>query len=234
MSPISALHGNLLGLSPAQKHRLERLYRRRVPARSILTHDLAREMAAITRELNRCVGLLVDRAGRIEKVSIGDSRRGEVPRQPSAPSGRMRFCTLRFLATRLDGGGQLGADDLAPLALHRLDALAVVDVEASGAPGPVRVAHLHNTHDGRRGNPLRAAWRAGMRWAIGRFATRIVGVSEGVLDSIVGPDWHDDLRCTAVYNGVDTTAYEAAAEREAVRQEDESWSEQGLRKLMSL
>ncbi len=138
---ISALHGNLLGLAPGEKHRLERLYRRRIPPRSILTHDLAREIAAISRALNRRVGLLVDRAGRVEAVALGDARRVAVPRKPSAPAGRMRFCTLRFVATRLEDG-ELGAEELAPLALHRLDAIAIVGVDQDGEPGPVRVAHL--------------------------------------------------------------------------------------------
>jgi GTP-binding protein HflX len=98
-------------------------------------------MTAISRKLNRRVGMLVDRAGRVERVSVGDARRVEVPRQPSAPEGRLRFCTLRFIATRLEDEA-LGPEELAPLALHRLDAMAIVAVEASGAPGPVRVAHL--------------------------------------------------------------------------------------------
>ena len=68
---IPELHGNLLGLSPAEKHRLERLYRRRVPPHSILSHDIARELAEISAELNRRVGLLVDRAGRIDAVAVG-------------------------------------------------------------------------------------------------------------------------------------------------------------------
>jgi GTP-binding protein HflX len=141
VAPIPSVHGHLLGLSPAERHRLERLYRRRVPPRTIVTHELARELAAISRTLNRRVGALVDRAGRIERVTVGDARRVEVPRRPSAPAGRMRFCTLRFIATRLDDE-PLGIDELAPLALHRLDALAIVAVAPSGAPGPVRVAHL--------------------------------------------------------------------------------------------
>ena len=33
-------------------------------------------------------------------------------------------------------------EELAPLALHRLDAMAIVAVEPGGSPGPVRVAHL--------------------------------------------------------------------------------------------
>ncbi len=138
---ISVLHGNLLGLSPAEKHRLERLYRRRIPPHSILSHDLAREMTSISRTLNRRLGLLVDRAGRVEAVAVGDARRVTVPRQPSAPAGRLRFCTLRFLTTRLEEES-VSAEELAPLALHRLDAMAIVGVEADGEPGPVRVAHL--------------------------------------------------------------------------------------------
>jgi len=53
----------------------------------------------------------------------------------------MRFCTLRFLSTRF-GDDKLSAEELAPLALHRLDALATVAVVDGGDAGPVRVAHL--------------------------------------------------------------------------------------------
>jgi GTP-binding protein HflX len=98
-------------------------------------------MAETGHAISRRLGVLVDRAGRIEAVAIGDARRVEVPRQPSAPSGRDRFCTLRWIATK-PVDEPLTASDLSPLALHRLDALAVVAVEDSGAPGPVRVAHL--------------------------------------------------------------------------------------------
>jgi GTP-binding protein HflX len=83
----------------------------------------------------------VDRAGRIEAVAIGDANRLKVPREPSAPSGRDRFCTLRWIATK-ERDEPLTATDLSPLALHRLDALAIVAVEGDGSPGPVRIAHL--------------------------------------------------------------------------------------------
>jgi len=107
----------------------------------VVSQELAREMADISAELNRRIGVLIDRAGRIEKVAIGDARHVEVPRKPSAPAGRTRFCTLRFVATRL-GDEPLGAVDLAPLALHLLDALAIVEAREDGEPGRVRVAHL--------------------------------------------------------------------------------------------
>lgn len=98
-------------------------------------------MAEAGHALNRRLGVLVDRAGRVEAVAIGDARRVDVPRQPSAPSGRDRFCTLRWIATK-SADEPLASADLSPLALHRLDALAVVAVEPDGAPGRVRVAHL--------------------------------------------------------------------------------------------
>ena len=98
-------------------------------------------MAALSRHLNRRIGMLIDRAGRIERVTVGDARRVEIPRKPSAPSGRMRFCTLRFVSTRLEDL-ELSDEELAPLALHRLDALAVIGAGDESGPGPVRVAHL--------------------------------------------------------------------------------------------
>jgi GTP-binding protein HflX len=99
---------------------------------------------------------LVDRAGRVEAVAIGDARKVDVPRQPSAPSGRDRFCTLRWVSTK-SGDEPLSAYDLSPLALHRLDALAVVAVEHDGAPGPVRVAHLLPAEERERKPPSKEA-----------------------------------------------------------------------------
>lgn len=83
----------------------------------------------------------MDRAGRVEAVAVGDAKSVRVPREPSAPAGRERFCTLRWIATR-GGDEPLSSSDLLPLALHRLDAMAILAVEPDGAPGPVRVAHL--------------------------------------------------------------------------------------------
>jgi len=148
---MSELHGHTLGLSAAEKHRVERLYRRRLPPQSVLTHDLAKEMSEASHALHRRIGVLIDRAGRVERVAIGDARKVDVPRQPSAPSGRDRFCTLRWVATRLEDEA-LSSGDLAPLALHRLDAMAIVAVEHEGGPGPVRVAHLLPADERDRGD----------------------------------------------------------------------------------
>jgi len=109
----------------------------------------------MSRQMNRRIGLLLDRSGRIEAVSIGDAHTLAVPRKPSAPSGRMRFCTLRFVATRF-ADEDLPSEELAPLALHRLDALAVIAVGEDGLPGPVRVAHLLPASERKRGTRNRS------------------------------------------------------------------------------
>jgi GTP-binding protein HflX len=169
------IEGQLRSLSPAQRQQIERLFRRRVPPRQIVSHELAREIAGLSRQLNRRIGLLIDRSGRIEAVSVGEAHTLGVPRKPSAPSGRMRFCTLRFVATRFVDD-ELSSEELAPLALHRLDALAVVAVGDDGLAGPVRVAHLlpaperkSRGHVRARATPVRGAVRArGLRSSNGR------------------------------------------------------------------
>ncbi len=83
----------------------------------------------------------------------------------------------------------------------------------------VRVAQLHNTHDGRDSSWLRRAYRAWMRRWIDRCATHIVAVSDGVMSSIWGPDWSADPRCQVVYNGVETAPFDAVVDPITVREE---------------
>ena len=156
--PISKVQGHLRGLSHAERQQIDRLFRRRVPPKQIVSHELAREISGLSFSLNRRIGLLIDRSGRIEAVSVGDAHTIDVPRKPSAPSGRMRFCTLRFVSTRFTDE-ELAGEELAPLALHRLDALAVVAVGQEGRPGPARVAHLLPASERKPRNRSRTATR---------------------------------------------------------------------------
>jgi len=84
---------------------------------------------------------------------------------------------------------------------------------------PVRVAQLHNTHDGRQNGPGRkfVCWM--MRCWIDAHATHILGVSEGVLDSVWKRQWRSDPRCRVVYNGVETSPFDRPADRRGVRNE---------------
>jgi GTP-binding protein HflX len=166
----------LRGLAPAEKQQIERLVRRRLPPSKIVSNDLARELAALSQALNRRLGLLIDRAGRVEAISVGDAINVEVPRQPSAPSGRMRFCTLRFITTRFVDE-ELPPDELSPLALHRLDALAVIHVQPNGEPGRVRVAHLLPAPEPSRRSKKRGSKKQEETRARGQWVPRPPAVS---------------------------------------------------------
>ena len=58
---MEQLSGNLQGLSPAQKKMLDRIFRRRVDPRFIVSPELASFLCECSREIDRQVGILVDR-----------------------------------------------------------------------------------------------------------------------------------------------------------------------------
>ena len=76
---ISSVLGNTLGLKPNQLRRIEKLYTRRIPPNQILTAEFARQIAELSHETRRQIGVLIDRKGHIEYVMVGDNRRIELP-----------------------------------------------------------------------------------------------------------------------------------------------------------
>jgi GTP-binding protein HflX len=138
---ISNIEGNVQGLKPNQIHRLEKLYKRRIPPHQIVTQEFARQLSEISREISRQVGVLVNRAGYVEHVVVGNYRSIILPDLKRSRMGAERFRGLRCLHTHLSGEG-LTQDDLTDLALLRLDLMASIDVHEDGLPGPVRAAHL--------------------------------------------------------------------------------------------
>jgi GTP-binding protein HflX len=128
---------------------LERLYRRKVPPRELVTPELARQLAEISREVRRQVGILVNRAGFVTHVIVGDAKGLLIPYLPRERGAKGRLKGLRLIHTHLDAG-PLTQDDLMDLALLRLDAVAALAVTPQGLPGAVHLAHLlPQAEDGR-------------------------------------------------------------------------------------
>ena len=119
---------------------MERLYRRKVPPAQLLTPELARQLAEISRDLHRQVGVLLDRQGVVTHVIVGDAKGLMIPALPRERGAKGRLKGLRLIHTHLDSS-PLTQDDLMDLALLRLDAVAAISV-ADGQPGAVQVAHL--------------------------------------------------------------------------------------------
>jgi GTPase len=115
---------------------------RRIPPREIVTPEFARQLAELSHEIGRQVGVLVDRKGYVESVIVGDAAKIVLPAQDRSRLGEARFNGLRCLHTHLRGE-PLTQDDLTDLALLRLDLMAVIDVDKqTGLPGLVKAAHL--------------------------------------------------------------------------------------------
>ena len=107
-----------------------------------MTPEFARQLAELSHETRRQVGALIDRSGHVEFVIVGDNRRIELPDFKRIRVAIDRFRGLRFVHTHLRGEG-LTQDDLADLALLRLDLMAAINVNPNdGLPGIVNAAHL--------------------------------------------------------------------------------------------
>jgi len=107
-----------------------------------VTPEFARQLAELSHETRRQIGALIDRSGHVEYVIVGDNRRIELPDFKRIRVAVDRFRGLRFVHTHLRGEG-LTQDDLADLALLRLDLMVAVDVNPNdGLPGLVNAAHL--------------------------------------------------------------------------------------------
>ncbi|MBW6487392.1 MAG: GTPase HflX [Syntrophobacterales bacterium] len=135
------IYGELTGLAPAEKKMLERLYQRRVPADVIVTPELARQLAEISRSLNRQIGLLLSRRGEVAFVIVGSHHNILIPSLDAFRSSSLRFKGLRLIHTHLNSE-ELTTDDLVDLALLRLDLICAIEAGEDGLPGYVHIAHL--------------------------------------------------------------------------------------------
>lgn len=139
------VHGNLTGLKASQRQALKKLAERRMQSNALVTPELAAQLTALSNELNRIVGVLVDRRGRVEAVAVGDAKRLYLPDPGRARGAAGRLRGLRLIRARLGtarGNERLTNDDLTDLSKLSLDAVATIDVLRDGRPGTIAWAHL--------------------------------------------------------------------------------------------
>ena len=121
--------------------RLGRLANRRSRSDAVIAPELARALTEISLEIQRQVGVLLDRSGHIRVVMVGDARSVFLPDLSAYRRGRERLVGLRLIHTHLNHE-PLTDDDLTDLALLRLDLVAAIEVAQDGLPGKVYQAHL--------------------------------------------------------------------------------------------
>jgi GTP-binding protein HflX len=102
---------------------------------------LARSLTELSAEIGRQICALIDRKGNIQYIIVGTNSMVVIPDISRFRMGDARLRGLRSIHTHLKGE-PLSRDDLADLALLRLDLIAAVAVGADGLPGDVYTAHL--------------------------------------------------------------------------------------------
>lgn len=137
---IATVFGNTSGLKKSEISLIERLYRRRVQPKHLLTNELARFLAELSQQINRQIGLLVARDGGITHVIVGDTGGIFLPDLEYFRLGKKALRGLRLVHTHLLNE-PLTKDDLTDLALLRLDIVAALGIR-NGLPANLYVAHL--------------------------------------------------------------------------------------------
>jgi len=139
--PIKKVYGNVAGLKSSTRRRIEKLHRRKVFHRQIISPDLARDLARLSFECGRQIGLLLARDGTVETILVGGPHSLFIPDLPKSRGGRWRLRGLRLVHTHLQGEA-LTQDDLMDLVFLRLDCVAAIRVDPHGGATQLEVAHI--------------------------------------------------------------------------------------------
>jgi len=138
---VKRLFGSLKGLKKNQIRRIENLYRRRTPLQYIVTPELARDLGRLSHEINRQLGLLIDRKGRVAAVMVGSHHQIVIPQMREYRTAPGRLKGVRCIHTHLSNQA-LTRDDLNDLALLRLDLMAAITVAEDGLPLEIHMSHI--------------------------------------------------------------------------------------------
>ncbi len=132
------IHGDTSSLKPSHVRLLQRLGDRTVLPDRILGPALARDMLEVALELNRRVGLFIDRRGRVTTVILGDAHSMQLPEfaRVRGVAGRLRG--VRLVLTHLVAQG-LDREELADLAKLRLDMVAAIHRGPAGITADIAV-----------------------------------------------------------------------------------------------
>lgn len=122
---MTSIYGDTSSLKASHVRQLQKLGQRAVPADRIVSVALARDLLELSHELNRRLGLFIDRRGRVQRVILGDAHSLELPEfaRVRGVAGRLRG--IRLVTTHLVAEA-LDREELADLAKLRLDLLAAV------------------------------------------------------------------------------------------------------------
>jgi GTP-binding protein HflX len=119
------VHGDTANLKSSQARALQRFGARQVPPDRVVSAVLARDLLELSQQINRQLGLFIDRRGRVQRVILGDAHSLALPEftRVRGQGGRLRG--IRLVLTHLVPD-PLTREELADLAKLRLDLVAAI------------------------------------------------------------------------------------------------------------
>jgi GTPase len=135
------IYGYTEGLRHILIKNIENLYQYQTQSEDLANPDLVRDLVAISYDIKRQLGVLIDRTGKILFVIVGDAEKLVIPITSDYMAHPGRLKGLRLIHTHLKNEA-LTQDDLTDLALLRLDFIAAVCVSSIGVPEFIYTAHI--------------------------------------------------------------------------------------------
>ncbi|MCI5147346.1 MAG: hypothetical protein D3923_17905 [Candidatus Electrothrix sp. AR3] len=134
------LVGNKTSLKSKQLRQLEQLGQKKVNPDEVIGSNLARNLTSLSAELNRQLGLIIHRSGKVECVIIGDYDRIEIPVLSKIRSSGGRLRGMRCVHTSFGRSGP-NEEDIMDMACLRLDMMSILTMQ-DGYPDLLHTAHL--------------------------------------------------------------------------------------------
>lgn len=137
---MTAIFGNVQGLSSVERASLERLSHHQTEPHVLASDALVVRLCGLAARLRRQVGVLIDRQGKVTHVLVGNDHQLELPDlgRWGKDSGRLRG--LRLVHVHLKGE-PVDADDCNDLTRLGLDLVAAIGLQGD-APGLVSIASV--------------------------------------------------------------------------------------------
>ena len=118
------LQGETQNLKSHVKEELTALYELTVPVGQLSTKELNERLVAVTEEIGHEVAVYIDRKGRVQEVSVGDSGTVDLPEVKTRSENRLSG--VRCIHTHPSGDTELSAPDISSLRRLRFDAMAAI------------------------------------------------------------------------------------------------------------
>ncbi len=125
------LYGNVHSLSSTIKKQILRLYDRKVDPSDVVSGGLAREILELAKEIDRRIGVMLDRRGNVDGVYIGSKNILYLPELGRARASGKRLRSLRLIFSDLSrhDDARIPGDILTDLQKLRLDAVVAIKGE---------------------------------------------------------------------------------------------------------